>query len=444
VTKKWRFIYLGLVAPAVIIGLGLWSPLTQAKAKGRPEAPTYRVDPFWPKPLPSDATQISTTTGKPKPWVTADVGGTCVDSHDRVWTVNRAFQATATTPNQLVSPETVIAVPSPPVIGYARDGSVYNAWGNPNVVPSGIHGCFVDYQDNVWIAGNGDGIVQKYSQNGTLLMQIGTRGKCDWPSGNPAATPTPIPPFACGNSGSDPLANKSHTLLNEPADLAVDPANGDIYIADGYGNHRVVVFDKNGNWLRHWGGVVKDSLHPNATAHDRGSFAAGDGGHPHCVVLSKANNHLYVCDRASDRILVYDKNPGNCDRSTDPPVCQPDQIINVLPGTGVTASPSGAAPLGTAGSAWDVDFSNDRAQTFMVEADGGNEIVHIMDRASGAILGGFGRPGHMAGEFTFLHTVTLDSRGNLFTGETINGRRIQKFVKVGGDRDGDRDDRDDD
>jgi hypothetical protein len=63
-----------------------------------------------------------------------------------------------------------------------------------------------------------------------------------------------------------------------------------------------------------------------------------------------------------------------------------------------------------------------------------------MDRASGAMLGGTGRPGHAAGEFTFLHTVTIDSRGNLFTGETINGRRIQKFVKVGGDRDGDRDD----
>lgn len=155
------------------------------------------------------------------------------------------------------------------------------------------------------------------------------------------------------------------------------------------------------------------------------------------MVLAR-NDRLYVCDRASDRILVYEKNPSSCDRSTDPPVCQPLQVIDVLPGTGVTASPAGAAPLGTAGSAWDLDFSNDRAQTFMFEADGGNEILHIMDRASGAILGGFGQPGHAAGSFTFLHTVAIDSRGNLYTGETINGRRIQKFVKVGGDRDGDR------
>ena len=111
-----RVLFLGAVVPALIVGLGLWNPMSRATAKPRPETPVYRVDPFWPKPLPSDATQISTTTGQPKPWVTADVGGTCIDSRDRVWTVNRAFQATATAPNQLVSPETVIAVPSPPVV----------------------------------------------------------------------------------------------------------------------------------------------------------------------------------------------------------------------------------------------------------------------------------------------------------------------------------------
>ncbi|HTP51848.1 MAG TPA: hypothetical protein VMK42_14230 [Anaeromyxobacteraceae bacterium] len=424
-----RLLFLAVLVPALVIGLGLWSPLSRVTAWGRPETPVYRVDPLWPKPLPSDPTQISSTTGQPKPWVTGEVGGTCVDSHDRVWTVNRGFQATATAPNQLVPPETVIAVPSPPVVAYNRDGSVYTGWGNPNVVPGGIHGCFIDYQDNVWIAGNGDGIVQKYTQDGTLLLQIGTRGKCDWPANGDT----------CGNSGSDSSANMSHTLLNEPADIAVDPSNGDVYIADGYGNHRVVVFDKNGTWLRHWGGVVVNSLQPNVSAHDRGSFAAGDGGHPHCVVLAK-NNTLYVCDRGSDRILVYEKTPSNCDTTTDPPVCQPLQIINVLPGTGVTSGPSGSAPLGTAGSAWDVAFSNDRAQTFMFEADGGNEILHIMDRVSGAILGGTGQPGHQAGQFTFLHTLAADSHGNIFTGETINGRRIQKFVKVGGDRDGDRDD----
>jgi hypothetical protein len=104
--------------------------------------------------------------------------------------------------------------------------------------------------------------------------------------------------------------------------------------------------------------------------------------------------------------------------------------------------------IGTAGSAWDLDFSIDRDQSFFFEADGGNEIVWTFDHklavagATGScstiecgawpnyILAGFGVPGHMAGDFTFLHSIGLDSRGNLFTGETINGRRIQKFVPI--------------
>jgi hypothetical protein len=271
------------------------------------------------------------------------------------------------------------------------------------VLPNGIHGCFVDYQDNVWIAGNGDGIVQKYTRKGDLLLQIGTRGMCDWPAnGN-----------ACGNSGADPTANQSKTLLNQPADMAVDPTNGDIYIADGYGNHRVVVFDSKGTYLRQWGSVGDGP----------GQFAAGDGGHPHCIVLGN-DGLLYVCDRGQDRLQVFDK-LGNLKK-----------IIPVIPGTGTPG-------LGTAGSAWDLDFSPDRRQELMFETDGGNEVLWTFDRMAAlagaaltatpgqGILAGFGRPGHAAGEFTFLHTVAADSKGNLYTGETVGGRRIQKFVRRG-------------
>jgi hypothetical protein len=376
--RVWRCLYASAIVLALIVGFGLWNPFGQATAKSA-QIPRYVVDASWPKPLPSDP-----ITGKP--WVTGEVGGTCVDSNDHVFTVNRGFQ------NNLVSPETVIAVPSPPVIEYDPKGNVANAWGNAAILPTGIHGCFVDYQDNVWIAGNGDGIVQKYTHDGsTLLLQIGTKGMCDWPAnGN-----------ACGNSGGDPTANQSKTLLNEPADLAVDPTNGDIYIADGYGNHRIVVFDSNGTWLRQWGSVGSGP----------GQFAAGDGGHPHCVVISK-EGLVYTCDRGQDRIQVFDK-MGNLQR-----------IIPVIPMTGTPG-------LGTAGSAWDVDFSPDRNQQYMIEADGGNEVVWIFDRALSSILGGFGGPGHQAGNFTFLHTVSLDSKGNLYTGETINGRRIQRFERKG-------------
>jgi len=348
---------------------------------------------------------ISTATGKPKPWSTGEVAGTCIDSQDHVFIVTRG--------NLVNSPETLDSIPAPPVIEFDKDGYVVNAWGDRAVLPTSIHGCFVDYQDNVWIAGNGDGIVQKYAHNGGApLLQIGTKGVCDWPAnGN-----------ACGNSGGDPTANQSKTLLNQPADMWIDPnpdpvtgQRGSIYIADGYGNHRVVVFSATGTWLRQWGGVAGTVNFPLTDS--PGLFASGDGGHPHCVVGGNDGN-IYVCDRGDDRIQVFDK-VGNLLR-----------VIPVVPGTGVTLGLGGVPGLGTAGSAWDVDFSNDPQQTFMFEADGGNEILHIMSRTMGTILGGFGQPGLQSGQFTFLHTVTKDSKGNLYTGETINGRRVQKFIHV--------------
>jgi hypothetical protein len=400
----------GTLALAVAVALGLAASGTQADTKKTPKIPTFVADGSWPKmPLPSAGDYgtplvISTSTGKPKPWSTGEVAGTCIDSQDHVFIVTRG--------NLVNSPETLDSVPAAPVIEFDPAGNVVNAWGDRNVLPNGIHGCFIDYQDNVWIAGNGDGIVQKYPHNGSALpiLQIGTRGVCDNPPGN-----------VCGNSGGNPLANMSHTLLNEPANMYIDPnpdpvtgERGSIYIADGYGNHRVVVFSATGTWLRQWGGVAGTV---NYVTDSPGLFASGDGGHPHCVTIGN-DGLVYVCDRADDRIQVFTKT-GALQR-----------IIPVVPGTGVTLGIGGVPGLGTAGSAWDLAFSNDPVQTYMFEADGGNEILHIMDRGLGTILSGFGAPGLQAGQFTFLHSVVLDSKGNLYTGETINGRRIQKFTHL--------------
>jgi hypothetical protein len=405
--KGRRYWFAGATVVAVAAALGL-SVSTQADPKNPKGVPTYTVDAQWPKmPLPSAGDfgtplVVSTSTGQPKPWSTGEVAGTCVDSRDHVFIVTRG--------NLVNSPETLDSVPAPPVMEFDPEGNVVNAWGDRNVLPNGIHGCFVDYQDNLWIAGNGDGIVQKFTRSGQLLLQIGTRGVCDNPPTN-----------LCGNSGGNPAANKSHVLLNEPANMYIDPnpdpqtgQRGSIYIADGYGNHRVVVFNAAGQWVRQWGGVAGTV---NYVTDSPGLFASGDGGHPHCVTIGN-DGLVYVCDRADDRIQVFDK-LGNLKR-----------IIPVVPGTGVTLGIGNAPALGTAGSAWDLVFTNDQAQKLMIEADGGNEIVHIMDRIGGAILSGFGAPGLQAGQFTFLHSVALDSKGNLYTGETINGRRIQKFVRA--------------
>jgi hypothetical protein len=383
------------------VGLALYTGQLQAVSKKTPKVPSYVVDATWPKPYPLAPHPV---TGRMVPWITGEVAGTCVDSQDHVFIVTRGNIA------GLSGPEDAKGVAAPPVIEFDPDGNVVNAWGDRNVLPNGIHGCFVDYQDNVWIAGNGDGIVQKWSHDGaTKLLQIGTRGVCDNPPAN-----------TCGNSGANPLANQSPTLLNQPADMYVDPnpdpvtgQPGSVYIADGYGNHRIAVFSATGTYLRQWGGVagtVNDPITDYPAL-----FGAGDGGHPHCVQIGN-DGLVYVCDRQNDRIQVFTKTGALV------------RVIPVVPGTGMTTGPYGA--LNIIGSAWDLDFSNDGLQTFMFEVDGGNEQMHIMDRMSGSILASFGQPGHEAGKFIFLHSVAKDSKGNLYTGETINGRRVQKFKHV--------------
>ena len=447
--SKKAFVCAGSVTLALAMGIGLWT-VSQADPPSRPKVPALQYDPTFPKlPLPvagdfgsacvsvagGVVTTVSCTnpaTGKKKPWVTGEVAGTCVDSQDHVFTVNRG---------NLVSPETVTAVSSPTVIEFDSDGNVVNAFNimakdsTGTLVPvnqSQIHGCFVDYQDNIWIGGNGNGVEVKYSHDGsTWLNQIGVYGVCDNPPAN-----------TCGNSGGNPLANVSQTLLNEPANLWVDPdpdpvthQRGSIYVADGYGNHRVVVFQDNHNgtvtYLRQWPHDNSVATTVNNPLTDfPGLFAAGDGGHPHCVVGGNDGN-IYACDRGDDRIEVFDKALTHLVR-----------IIAVVPGTGVTLGNNGApctagtappcAPgLGTAGSAWDLRFTNDASQTYFFEIDGGNEIMHTMERESGAIVANLGEPGHDGGaQFTYLHSNTVDSKGNVYTGETINGRRIQKFLHV--------------
>ncbi len=424
--KRKPYLHAALAVGMLGVAAGMFSASIEAAPPSKgPATPVFVVDGTWPKPLPFN-------------WVTADIGGTCVDSQDHVFVVTRGFQN-----GGLTSPEGVGGAnnqtgalggayqskASPPVIEFDVEGNVANSWGDPTlesatavgplgnsiagqnaVMPNGIHGCFVDYQDNVWIAGNGDGIVQKYSHNGTLLMTLGTKFVCD----NGAGGAIPCTGTGGGNvmqTGTvHPVGTAQPILLNLPADIAVDPANGEIYVADGYGNHRVVVFDKTGHYMRQMGGTGAGS----------GQFTSGDGGHPHCVVLGR-DGYVYACDRGQDRINIYTKGSAGT----------PGVLVKTMPII------PGTAALGTAGSAWDIDFSPDAIQTFAYVSDGGNEVMWIFNHADALNgssyvppLSGFGQPGHQAGQFTFLHMMAIDSKGNLYAGETIGGRRIQKFTKV--------------
>lgn len=359
-----------VVAAVLAFGVpGSWDGLAFADESG---VPRFIVNPYWPKPLPHR-------------WVTGSVGGVCVDKEDHVFGINRS-DLTAMEKN-------VGKNPAPPVIEYDSDGNIVNAWGDPQLLPKSLHGCFVDGDDNIWIGGNADGVVQKWSHDGkNLLLQIGRKGVCDNTDDK------------CGEPGG----NKSPLLLNEPADIAVDSENGDVYVADGYGNHRVVVFDATGRFLRQWGDAGTD----------RSLFAVIGGGHPHCAVFDR-DGLLYVCDRGNDRIEVFDKNG------------QLKRVVEVKPGTGYSSASDGAQGRKAIGSALDVAFSADPDQKYMYVVDAGNEVLWILDHKTGDILGGFGSAGHNAGEFTLLHMIAVDSKGNLYTSETVDGRRLQKFTLDG-------------
>jgi hypothetical protein len=335
-----------------------------AHAQQAAEVPNFQVDPFWPKPLPDH-------------WVTGSVGGTCVDAHDHVFTVNRG---------DLSAKEKKNATVAPPIIEFDQAGQMVNAWGSYEMLPARAHGCFVDYEGNFWVGGNEDAIVQKYTHDGKkLLLQIGVKGRFDTSDGTMAGAPM----------------NSSHTLLNLPSSIAVDPANGDVYITDGYGNRRVAVFDREGKFLRQWG--------------QQATQAQTDAGAPgvflkvvHCVVIGN-DGLLYVCDRLGGRIEVFDK-MGNFKR-------------NIL-------IESKTAPLTGVGSACWLDFSPDKAQKYMYVADCGDEEIRVLDHATGQTLRVFGRPGHQAGDFENLHSLSVDSKGNIIVGETIGGHRAQMFRLV--------------
>jgi hypothetical protein len=391
----------GALVITLAVAGGLLFASRQAKADrddDHPRAPTFSVDPFWPKPLPAPAD----SAGVAHPWVQGEIAGDCVDQHDNVYTFNRAWEVGVTVAGVVQGSEsgaidgndaTPSAIPSPPVVAFDSEGNTIAGWGNPALIqtgpaagfaaymPHGAHGCFVDYTGLIWVGGNGDGIIQAYNPNAansagpapfspltannepasptpnqgaTFTMQLGQKATCDGPqtSSNPFSS--------CGSASraatpGDPFRttdyNNSHTLLNEPPDMSVDPGigpvsgtRGDIYVADGYGNHRIVVFNSKGQYVGQWGTSCTMNGVPNPVNSqncDPGTFGTSGGGHPHCVVLGN-DGLVYVCDRPNSRIQVFEKTcakpatPATPAASgttpTDPgtqPVCPPVRIINI-------------------------------------------------------------------------------------------------------------------
>lgn len=477
----------GAVLGAIALAVGAWHPFAKAADNHRP---AFAPDASWPKPLPAPVG----SDGVAHPWVQGEVAGNCIDRNDNVYTFNRGWEVGATVNGVLQGNEsgaidgndaTASAIPSPPVVVFDSDGNTIAGWGNPSLFPAsqvnggfasylphGAHGCFVDYQGYIWVGGNGDGIIQKYNPTtaaaqgagATFVTQIGTKGMCD------GQQTTSNPFSSCGETND---FNTSHTLLNEPPDIAVDPlpdpvtgTPGSVYIADGYGNHRVVVYTtadggKTYTYNRQWGTTCMIGGVPsNSQACPAGTFGATGGGHPHCVVLGNDGN-IYVCDRPNSRIQVFDRSCGAPSTTDTPqPLCMPKRIINIGLNAGQTppagsegnnafqnVAPADAAAilasLTTRGC--DIDFwpnvdflatKSPTSQNVIVDVDLGNDNTWLIDKMTAIVFGALGVcgilpcPGHNAGHFAFGHTTAVDSHGNIYVAETITGRRIQKFVQV--------------
>jgi DNA-binding beta-propeller fold protein YncE len=345
--------------------------------------PKYEVDPSWPKPLIDE-------------WVMGMIGGICVDKQDHIFVLNR---------QNLTDNELDAGHQAPPVIEFDPAGNVVNSWGDHNVLGlGGFHSCMVDRENNVWMTWVGDGIVQKYSHDGKLLLQIGKKGVVDTSDGTLTGKPL----------------NSGHSSFFRPSGIAFDPTNGDVYISDGeyYGaNHRVAVFDHDGNFLRQWG-------------EHRAEDEVGDAWRVLVVCVAvDVDGNVYTCDRAAHRLQVFDR-MGNFRKNIPIPFEQRSDYSTTGPGH--TPSSFGLIVPGGWGSAVSVSFSPDRQQKFMFVSNEDDEQVEILDRASGRILSHFGRAGHQVGEFTHLHHTAVDSKGNVYVGEVGAGERIQKFKIVGG------------
>jgi DNA-binding beta-propeller fold protein YncE len=325
-------------------------------------------------------------------------------------------------------------------------------------MPNGAHGCFVDYQGNLWVGGNGDGIVQKYNPKtaaaqgaqATAVLQLGKKDMCDTTDKTCNATTADNKPNLAQNT--------SHELLYFPPDIAVDPdvgpitkTRGDIYVADGYGNYRVVVFNAAGQYVGQWGQSCGHNENPDGSnACPEGTFGAAGGGHPHCVVLG-SDGLVYVCDRPNNRIQVFKKTCAQPSVGGSQPLCKPDRVIRIDRFPGATMA-NKTAILRAGTRSCDLDFwpSKDAlvsgSQNFILNVDLGNDNTWVIDKGSGDTVAAVGRcgqapcPGHNAAEFAFGHTVNVGpDNKTVYVSETITGRRIQRFVKVDDDN-GDEDD----
>jgi DNA-binding beta-propeller fold protein YncE len=379
--RRQRLLFLAIALATLVVG-----------RRGLAQAPKLQVDPLWPKPLPNH-------------WLYGSITGVAVDARDHVWLVHRGAASlnARTEMGAATTPPTAEAccVPAPPVLEFDPGGTLVRHWGGRSDKyewPASPGGITVDANGNVWIAAAGwtaapsgggrgggtpppappqDAHVLKFSPTGEFLLQIGKAG-------------------APGDSNS-------RTGLNRPTGVAVDVAANEVYVADGVINRRIVVFDAtSGAYKRHWGANENAPDDTDIGAYDPAAAPAKQFRSVSCVRLSR-DGHVYVCDRKNDRIQVFTKQGRFVKQAV---------IARDTKGEG---------------SVWDIAFSRDPAQRYLFVADGQNQKVHVVRRDTLTEVSSFGGGGRWPGAFYGVGSVAVDSKGNVYTGESYEGKRLQKF-----------------
>ena len=369
-----------LAAALVALGIGqskLQEPTIAASNDTM--APAFQVDPLWPKPLPNH-------------WITGNTIGVDVDDRDHIFTVhiNTENMFGGRTEIGLALGVAECCTPAPPILEYDIEGNLINAWGGPvegapYQWPESNHGIEVAANGDVWIGGNGgpDSHVLVFSRDGDYIRTVGVPG--------------------------EEFDSNSTTAFGRVAEIAIDEEAGEAYFADGYVNKRVAVVDvATGAFKRYWGAYGSSTVDDDADD----TYTPGQPGPDvfrgpvHCAEPSN-DGLIYVCDRGADRVQVF----------------RPD-------GTFVSEHIYNPATLAQ-GSTWDIAFSPDEDQEFIYLADGQNFKISIIDRESMEVLYTFGDGGRQPGLFYAPHSIATDSEGNIYTTETYEGKRVQKFLYQG-------------
>jgi hypothetical protein len=375
---------IGILAVAEVM---LQQAVTAQEGGGTVQAPRFEVDPFWPKPLPNN-------------WVLGQTIGVWVDEQDVIWIVHRGSATLADNEKALELKNGECCAAAPPVLAFDPNGNLVRSWGGPGQGydwPTANHGIFIDHLGNVWIGGNGpgDSHLVKFTRDGKFLQQFGRPNARRGPP-NAQGQPSYV-------GGSNDQQN-----FGRIAKIFVDPKANEAFLADGYLNKRVAVIDAmSGKMKRYWGAYGNKPDDTPVPAYDPAAPPAKQFRNPvHCAMLSN-DGLLYVCDRNSDRLQVF----------------KPDGtfIREVFIARGTKAS----------GSVWDVAFSRDPQQQYLYISDGMNNRVYVLRRDTLDVLTSFGTGGRQPGQFFGVHSIATDSKGNLYTTETWEGKRLQKFVYRG-------------